>query len=126
MRAPKFACWVSTILTLMVPDFANASDNVQKLLQECNADISSPDFFHCAGYVGGVADMMFYNGLLITKYNANLNTLSHVAACPGNPYPTYGADIQAFRNWAQKHPEKWAEQTSVGVISALREAWPCP
>jgi hypothetical protein len=48
------------------------------------------------------------------------------AACydPVNGY-TMGAVIQAFLNWADKHPEKWARPRIFGATAAMRETWPC-
>jgi len=38
---------------------------------------------------------------------------------------SYGATVQTFKNWAQKHPEKWSLDRLYGVIWALQEAYPC-
>ena len=73
------------------PPRAEGDDNIQKLLQECNAGNPSYGLFHCLGYVGGIGDMMGINGLLITKYNESAANLGQFAICPGKPMPTYGA-----------------------------------
>jgi hypothetical protein len=33
--------------------------------------------------------------------------------------------IWAFKEWAEKHPEAAGAYRLMGVIDALREAWPC-
>jgi hypothetical protein len=33
--------------------------------------------------------------------------------------------VQAFLNWAEKHPEAWSYNQIRGVILALGETWPC-
>jgi hypothetical protein len=129
-RLPPFALALSLAVAMIGGLFpsavAAAEDNVQKLLQECSAENPSYDLFHCIGYVNGIGDMMGLIGLLITKSNERTPNLGRFAFCPGKPAPTYGARLQAFKNWAQSHPEKWGDQAFVGVITALREVWPCP
>ena len=113
----------------LFPFHAAAEDNVEKLLRECSAgSADSPlfEWFHCIGYITGIGDMMGLNGLLIAKYDEGVINLNHLAFCPGKPAPTYGATLQVFKNWAQRHPERWGDKAFVGVIAALREAWPCP
>lgn len=36
-----------------------------------------------------------------------------------------GAALEAFINWAEKHPEKWAWKMQLGVNLALHETWLC-
>ena len=99
--------------------------NVQELIRQCNASEGSPDFFNCIGYVSGASDMMLLNGMVSLKIDpASATTMSVIAMCAASP-PTYGARLQAFKNWGQKHPEKWGEETFVGVVEAMRETWPC-
>jgi hypothetical protein len=37
---------------------------------------------------------------------------------------SFGAMIQVFINWAQKHPEQWSSPREFGVVQALKETWP--
>jgi hypothetical protein len=107
---------------------ADATDfNIQKLLQECSAGNPSSYFFHCIGRVGGIADMMGINGLIMVKphHGSTTRELQQYATCAGNPAPSYGAQVQVFMNWAQDHPDRWADPDIVGVITALQQAWPC-
>ena len=39
-----------------------------------------------------------------------LRILVKFAICPGKPTPTYGVKLQVFKNWGQRHPERWGEQ----------------
>ncbi len=49
---------------------------------------------------------------------------SDLRICSTEAIP-YGAMVQTFRNWAEKHPEKWGARRYMGVMLALRETWPC-
>jgi hypothetical protein len=90
---------------------------VQDFKQSCeNRD--SPDQLFCVGYIAGVAQMMIAIGVVKPSPEA-------FAMCPGEPFPSYGADLQVFINWADKHPEKWAEKAFFGVVESLRDKWPC-
>ena len=48
-----------------------------------------------------------------------------LAAC-FNSTVTTGAMVQAFKNWAQKHPADWSTLAHDGVFDAIKETWPCP
>jgi hypothetical protein len=90
--------------------------DIQKLLEKCNAEgEENYKQFYCIGYVAGIGDAMRLNG--------QSGLLDQMSIC--GEEGTYGAMVQAFMNWAQKHPERWGEHSSVGVITALRESWPC-
>jgi hypothetical protein len=43
----------------------------------------------------------------------------------GSGQLSYGAEVQAFKNWALMHPEQWAREAPVGVGIALRDTWRC-
>jgi hypothetical protein len=103
---------------------AYANDNVAALLQQCNAEYASTDWFYCVGKVGGISDVMDLNGLLYSSGKGGTN-LSPLSTCPNKPTLPYGARLQAFKNWAQIHPERWGDQDFIGVMTALREVWPC-
>lgn len=117
--------WAAVIGAASYSSNAYSDESIQTLLQECNNQDDVSDQLHCVGYVGGVSDMMNVNGLLITQYHEGSANLVKFAICPGKPTPTYGVKLQVFKNWGQRHPERWGEQDFVGVIAALREAWPC-
>jgi hypothetical protein len=113
------------IASAILAPAASADDNVQKLLQECSADNPSYDLFYCLGRVGGIADMMGLNGIIMGKPEERSIDLLQVSTCTGKPPPSYGAKVQVFKNWAQNHPDRWADQDYVGVITALRQQWRC-
>jgi hypothetical protein len=120
------AVTAAPLLSLADVSKDNASPNVQKLLQECNALQGSgePDamdysnFSYCIGYVGGIGDAMLANGQIV-------HPLNPVVSICDEGLISRGAMVQAFRNWAQKHPERWSDNDSLGVMAALRETWPC-
>jgi hypothetical protein len=33
--------------------------------------------------------------------------------------------MRAFLNWTEQHPQEWDSKGELGVLAALREAWPC-
>jgi hypothetical protein len=126
MKANAVAAVTSAIIASgFLSSSAAADSNIQTLLQECNANSTSYEGFHCVGYVCGIADMMGMNGALFMHSGEGLEGLFALSACYGKPEPTCGAKVQVFRNWAQKHPEKWNIQEYVGVALSLREVWPC-
>jgi hypothetical protein len=78
---------------------------VQMLYQESNDDDSNRGVITrliCIGYVGGVGDHMSLIGEARDK-RPDLRQVLHALSICGKP--TYGSMIQAFTNWAEKHPE---------------------
>jgi hypothetical protein len=55
---------------------AYANDNVAALLQQCNAEYASTDWFYCVGKVGGISDVMDLNGLLYSSGKGGTNPLN--------------------------------------------------
>jgi hypothetical protein len=92
------------------PAADNNTVTVQDLYQKCRAAAVEKAFEQgvCAGYVGGVGDMLAYTG-----------------RCPAMIGATYGAMVQAFENWAPAHPRDWTKQQAEGVVAALFSAWSC-
>jgi hypothetical protein len=97
-------------------------DTVQKLLLECKQSEPSTDKVFCIGFIGGISDMMTINGQLL---NQNGEKSLEFAMCEGNQPTAYGAKVQAFMNWADSRPQRWGEHQALGVVEALRLAWPC-
>jgi hypothetical protein len=54
---------------------AYANDNVAALLQQCNAEYASTDWFYCVGKVGGISDVTDLNGLLYSSGKGRTNLL---------------------------------------------------
>jgi len=112
MRAIIFALGLALGLTAGSPlSRAAGAPNVQELLRRCAQ--GSEWELYCIGYVSGIGTLMLMNG-----------SLTDFGICSAGTIPC-GAMEQAFRNWAEKHPEKWGAEAHMGVMLALRETWPC-
>ena len=97
---------------------------VQKLLTDCNAPSGSPGHAFCTGFVSGVGGVMSINSYGISHFKSPQDSAS-VRALSTCGEATFGAEVQAFMNWAPKHPERWSEDAIIGVMRALRDTWPC-
>lgn len=98
--------------------------DVQELYDQCKQKSDTQASTFCLGFIAGIADVMRHNGDRRSSMDAaQWAAVSELALCGG---PSYGAYIQAFMNWAQKHPEYWGERNFQGVVAALHQAWPCP
>lgn len=96
---------------------------VQELYESCTASQHSYTTLSllskCRGYINGVADMMVLVG---TEGDATMR--KYFGICPRDTI-TRGSLIQAFKNWAEKHPEMWGKPNLLGVMMALHETWEC-
>jgi hypothetical protein len=91
---------------------------VQGLYMACKeTNMDQFDRGRCLGFISGIGDVMAVIGS--GRHDLQLGL------CGPSPTPTYGAMIQAFMNWAEKHPEQWNIAQEAGVVIALRETWPC-
>jgi hypothetical protein len=98
------------------------TSTVQALLEACKST-SGPNMPYCLGFIVGVSEMM-------QQVSAGLEGGGDFRAiygmCPkGHDGPSGGAKVQVFINWAEKNPKMWGKDNLIGVITALREAWPC-
>jgi hypothetical protein len=94
---------------------AAGADTIQELHDWCKEPHSAPRSGYCLGYVSGIAEMMLKLGH------------DHPEDAHGMcGEPTRAALVQAFVNWAEKHPEEWGSSDQLGVRTALAEIWPCP
>jgi hypothetical protein len=110
-------------LSILAPRASRADDKgvtVQQLLDMCNTPVGSPEQAYCLGFVGGLSAVMLMNGQALRPRTPSAAALSLCAKDI-----TYGAEVQAFKNWAQAHPENWQMPDQAGVVLALRELWPC-
>jgi hypothetical protein len=89
--------------------------NVQELLDLCKQRPDSYGYAICLNYIAGIGDVMGATAQVIDDFRP-------LGMCGE---PTYGALVQAFVNWAEKHPEQWKTDPGVGVMVALRETFPC-
>jgi len=98
--------------------------DVQELYTQCKQPANSQAQIFCLGFISGIADLMQLNGQRQKSLDAaQWSVIAGTAFCAQS---SYGAYVQVFVNWAQKHPEEWGERNFVGTVVALREAWPCP
>ena len=109
----------AALVVLMMPLSANASQHgqtVQNLLAACEG--SDAGRMYCLGMVSGVA-------FVLGPINSNSESQGKIRAC----YPdgvTPGQFRQVFVNWAKAHPQHWQLRSSLGVVVAIKETWPCP
>jgi hypothetical protein len=102
----------SDIATLQASD---PSLTVQSLYQHCTAS-AIHELMFCAGYFTSSIDNMMVLG-------ADVSTHAY-GICPKTAISA-GAATQAFKNWAQGHPEAWGIQRYLGVLWAMQAVWPC-
>jgi hypothetical protein len=102
---------------------AHADDhNVQSLYNLCKATTDDARYTLCIGYISGIGDIMQTNSVMHPRAAVDPAPLDE-RLCG---QPSYGAQVQAFKNWAEKHPQQWQAPRQLGVISALSGTWPCP
>jgi hypothetical protein len=104
---------------------------VQLLYEACQQARGSPSLNFCLGFVAGTGYLMTVNAAALHKIPSS-STLARVyvgnlgiCSADGMSNPTGGAMVQAFINWAAKHPEHWGDMPISGVIMALASTWPC-
>jgi hypothetical protein len=121
----KLGLWiVMAAMQLASGAKADQLTNVQQLLDMCNGPYGSPGTIWCAAYIAGVGGGMEANGIALSRFTPrDANVLRIISACG---VPTVGAGVQAFKNWAQAHPELWTLDSFTGVMKALQQTWPCP
>jgi hypothetical protein len=127
MRGTAKLC-VLALGLFVLPSLANAYDrsDVQELLDSCGAPEESPRWSFCSGFISGISEQMALMGVLLSNSNGEVNAeLSTMAMCAPAPMPTLGTRIQAFTAWARKHSDRSSDPNFMGVITAMRESWPC-
>lgn len=93
--------------------------SIEALYRDCNAKESSPAWAFCAGYIAAQAESMIVLGQAGESEKP-------FGICPAPGISVSGrAAIQAFKNWAEKHPERWGQVRHLGVAFALGDDWPC-
>ena len=103
-----------------VPDLVSlqAEDphrSIQSLYEACTGADSYQQMY-CVGYISATMDTMTVLG--------TYGPAQAFGICP-KVFVSYGAGVQAFKNWAQKHPDAWGAPRYLGVSLALKETWPC-
>jgi len=95
-------------------------DTVQDLYEACTSEDGGLRTV-CAAYIAGIASLM---GPIGSTRNVGLATRAY-GVCSKSTI-SLGAFVQAFKNWATKHPEMWSHPMVLGVLVSLRGTWPCP
>ena len=90
---------------------------VGDLLRFCKEEKGSPHKLICLGYISGIGDTMQVVGVEALSDKTRDFAMCGIAR--------YNAMVQAFVNWAEKHPKRWEEPRRFGVMAALKELWPC-
>jgi hypothetical protein len=109
---------------------AESKLNVQDLYRQCTKPALDAERTFCVAFISGIAEQMIATGFGFRQRRAeggfldrdDRNIVSFLSACTR---ASFGAMVQAFVNWAEKHPEKWSTSRQLGVMMALRETWPC-
>jgi len=119
----RIAALAFLLLALPVLPARAERDTVQTLYRQCATTAPETDQVYCFGYISGAGDVLLWNGVMA---QVDIKQRSAVGnACPGDMIKL-GAMVQVFRDWVVKHPEKRSLPAMIGVVTAIREAWPCP
>ncbi|MGH7032934.1 MAG: Rap1a/Tai family immunity protein [Stellaceae bacterium] len=98
------------------------------LFESCQRDESSRLRSYCLGYLSGVFDLATGLGTVMAQSSGNDGRHAkerNLAACQPNEAVSLAAVRQVFLSWVEKHPAQLHQSSLTGVISALREKWPC-
>lgn len=95
---------------------------VENLLKRC--EVGSSDYGYCEGLFVAASYVMGTNGGF-TALHLIPRDVTLLSLCSNGHMPTIGAQIQAFKNWANAHPESWGITDVIGVGAALHQTWPC-
>ena len=93
----------------------NSGTSIATLYKECTGN-NFGDRTFCAGYISAMLDSMGMLGPAVSPKKFRICPKVSVNA---------GAAVQAFKNWARKHPQAWSLDRVFGVMWALKETWPC-
>jgi hypothetical protein len=98
------------------------------LYESCQRDESSRLRSYCLGYLSGVFDLA--TGLGTVMALSSGTDVRHdrewnLSACQPNEAVSLATIRQVFLSWVEKHPAQLHQSSLTGVISALREKWPC-
>jgi hypothetical protein len=91
--------------------------SIQDLYTQCKSSDSEIRIL-CISYIAGVMETMELVG------GDGTTTSQQFGICTTD-FVSFGAGVQVFINWAEKHPKAWNDARNFGVIMALRGAWPC-
>lgn len=112
--------------TIALPASA-ATETTGDLMDSCKKTVrvyesqGAEGFEQNAYYVGFCTGFLASSRDFIRGWSGSTNG----SICMPQKMPTVQA-IRVFVGWADKHPEKHHEPMTLGVISAMRDAFPCP
>jgi hypothetical protein len=120
----------TAVLTPISSQSEESRSDVQQLYRECTKPVEDFEKLFCVGFISGISAQMITNGQVAATLRAegalandvDRRMMFTVSACTK---ASVGARVQAFINWAEKHPEEWSTPRQLGVMQALRETWPC-
>ncbi len=121
LAAPPSMAQESTVMEM---------NSIQALRFSCRQPERSVGYSVCLGFVAGMSQSMQLNGRTLDRISptdtAAMEYLANTGLCTSEtPFPTESAGVQAFLSWADRNPDKWNSNASVGVTKALVEIWPC-
>lgn len=126
MRSVAGSLVALLVMTATIQAEESKKDDVQSLYYQCKKSETNMGFGYCIGYISGIGSQMMWTSHTIehiTDFNQRLE-VGFVSAC-AKSFVSNGAMVQAFINWAEKHPEEWVTDKQLGVIQAIRGTWPC-
>jgi hypothetical protein len=124
----KFLLGVGALLGVAaIPIPTNAEEDkptIQALYQKCKSN--DPQKVYCFGFIDGIVTHMRIMAIAAEQMDNQVERrfLLELSKFCGHD-ASRGAMLQAFLNWAEKHPEKWSQYDGFGVVEALQETWPC-
>lgn len=98
------------------------------LYESCQRDESSRLRSYCLGYLSGVFDLATGLGTVMalsSGADVRHDKEWNLSACQPNEAVSLATIRQVFLSWVEKHPAQLHQSSLTGVISALREKWPC-
>lgn len=91
------------------------TNNVKEMLGFCENRTSVIEFMQCLGRLEGLAATMWYSCLLDGPLLLRAGTADQ----------TNSALIQAYIDYARKHPELWNKNWTLAAYPALSDTFPC-
>lgn len=135
-RIPLRLLWLLALVPISFHTPARAADSsavpetqqTAYLYESCQRDESSRLRSYCLGYLSGVFDLATGLGTVMALSSDN-NVRDakewNLSACQPNEAVSLATIRQVFLTWVEKHPAQLHQSSLTGVISALREKWPC-
>jgi len=105
-------------------------NSIKALRFSCRQPERTVGYSVCLGFVAGMSQSMQLNGRTLDRISPTdtvaMEYLADTGLCTAEtPFPTEITGVQAFLSWADRNPDKWNSNASVGVMRALVEIWPC-